>query len=53
MTTSGAALETSLDVQFKVDLVKGFATAGPRAEMVDPQYNVVAKLPKSALAAFK
>jgi len=104
---TGAALETSLDVQFKVDVVKGFASAGPRAEngeflismgiagsvqdaiqnatsqlgtwlkksyglndnevaivmgsalkyeiteMVDPQYNVVAKLPKSALAAFK
>jgi amidase len=104
---TGGALETSLNVEFTVDLVKGFASAGPRAEndeylfsmgiagsvpeaiqnatsqladwlkksykltdnevaivlgtalkydiaeMVDPQYDVVAKIPKSALAAFK
>jgi len=102
-----SAVETSLDVEFTVDLVKGAATAGPRlenneylmamgvagslmesvqiatsqmanwlkrdyrlseneaavvlgtvakydiAEMVDPHYNVVAKVPKSALASFK
>ena len=104
---TGAALETSLDVEFTVDLVRGFSTAYPRvenhdylmsmgiagsladalqaatsqladwmksdyklndsevalllgtaikydiAEMVDPQYNVVAKVPKSALSGFK
>lgn len=102
-----AAVETSLDVEFTVDLVKGSATAGPRvenqdylmsmgiagsladaaqaatsqlanwlkndykltdnevalvlgtalkydiAELVDPEYNVVAKVLKSALAGFK
>ena len=102
-----AAVETSLDVDFTVDLIRGSATPGPRlenrdylmsagiagsladavqnatsqlanwlkkdykltdnevalvlgtvikydiAEMVDPQYNVVAKVPKTALAAFK
>ncbi len=104
---TGAALETSLDVEFTVDLQRGVSTVGPRAEnrdylialgiagsipdavqaataqlagwlkasyklndneiaillgsamkyeiaeMVDPQYNVVAKVPKSALAAFQ
>jgi acetamidase/formamidase len=104
---TGAALETSLDVEFTVDVLRGVSIAGPRAEnhnyliamgiagsipdaiqaataqlavwlknsyklndneiaillgtvmkyeiaeMVDPQYNVVAKVPKSALAAFK
>ncbi len=102
-----AAVETSLDVEFTVDIVKGSAIAFPRvenqeylmamgiagsldeatrtatsqlanwlkrdyrltdnevalvmgtalkydiAEMVDPQYNVVAKIPKLALAAFQ
>lgn len=100
---TGAALETSADVEFTVDVIPGGATAGPRlenadylmamgvagsipdsiqaatteladwikrdyhlndseialllgavlkydiTEMVDPQYNVVAKVPKSAL----
>jgi acetamidase/formamidase len=100
---TGSALETSVDVAFTVDLIPGFATAGPRlenadylmamgvagsiadsiqvattqlvewlkreyklndsetavllgavlkydiTEMVDPQFNVVAKVPKSAL----
>ncbi len=104
---TGAALETSLDVEFTVDLQRGVSTVGPRAEnrdylialgiagsipdavqaataqlagwlktsynlndneiaillgsamkyeiaeMVDPQYHVVAKVPKSALAAFQ
>ena len=103
---TGGALETSLDVEFTVDLVRGFPTANPRlenseyvmsmgiagsipdsiqsatsqlatwlkglyqlndnemalllgtalkydiTEMVDSQYNVVAKVPKSALAGF-
>jgi amidase len=102
-----AAVETSLDVEFTVDILKGSAIAFPRvenqeylmamgiagsldeatriatsqmanwlkrdyrlsdnevalvmgtalkydiAEMVDPQYNVVAKIPKLALAPFK
>lgn len=102
-----AAVETSLDVEFTVDILKGSAIAFPRvenqeyfmamgiagsldeatriatsqmanwlkqayrltdnevalvmgtalkydiAEMVDPQYNVVAKIPKLALAGFK
>lgn len=101
---TGAALETSMDVEFTVDIVKDFATVAPRAEtadylisfgiagsvgeavqnattqlagwlkrdyklndsevalllgavlqyditeLVDPKYNVVAKVPKSALA---
>jgi len=101
---TGSALETSMDVTFTVELVKGYATAAPRAEtseylisfgiagsvpeaiqnatsqlaswlkrayrlndsevalllgavmkyditeLVDPKYNVVAKVPKSALA---
>jgi acetamidase/formamidase len=100
---TGSALETSVDVEFSVDIVKGYASAGPRlenanyimamgvagsvadsiqvatselanwlkrdynlsdsevalllgavaqydvTELVDPQYNVVAKVPKSAL----
>jgi len=100
---TGSALETSVDVEFTVDLIPGFASAGPRlenagylmamgvsgsvadsiqvattqlvewlkrdyklndseaavllgavlkydvTEMVDPQFNVVAKVPKSAL----
>jgi acetamidase/formamidase len=100
---TGSALETSVDVDFTVDLIPGFASAGPRlenadylmamgvagsvadsiqvattqlvewlkreyklndsevavllgavlkydiTEMVDPQFNVVAKVPKSAL----
>lgn len=100
---TGSALETSVDVTFTVDLMPGFASAGPRlenadyvmamgvagsvadsiqiattqlvewlkreyklndsevavllgavlkydiTEMVDPQFNVVAKVPKSAL----
>jgi acetamidase/formamidase len=104
---TGAALETSLDVEFTVDVLPAAAIAGPRAEnaeyliamgiagsipdaiqaatshlaawlkdsyklndseaaillgtamkyeiaeMVDPQYNVVAKVPKAALASFK
>jgi len=104
---TGGALETSLDVEFTVDLVKGFATANPRlenaeyvmsmgiagsipdsiqsataqlatwlkglyklndnemalllgtalkydiTEMVDSQFNVVAKVPKSALVGFQ
>jgi amidase len=103
---TGSALETSVDVEFTVDVIKGFATAGPRlenadylmsmgvagsvadsvqtatsqladwlkrdyklsdsevalllgaiakydiTELVDPQLNVVAKVPKSALKAF-
>ncbi|HKE29104.1 MAG TPA: acetamidase/formamidase family protein [Bryobacteraceae bacterium] len=101
---TGSALETSMDVEFTVDVVKGYATLAPRAEtadylisfgiagsvpeaiqnatsqlatwlkhdyrlndsevalllgavmkyditeLVDPKYNVVAKVPKSALA---
>ena len=101
---TGSALETSMDVEFTVNLLKGYATATPRAEtadylisfgiagsvpeaiqnatsqlatwlkrdyrlndsevalllgavmkyeiteLVDPKYNVVAKVPKSALA---
>jgi acetamidase/formamidase len=104
---TGSALETSMDVTFTVDLVKGYATAAPRAEtseylisfgiagsvpeaiqnatsqlaswlkrayrlndsevalllgavmkyditeLVDPKYNVVAKVPKSALAVLQ
>ncbi len=104
---TGGALETSLDVEFSVDLMKGTATANPRlenaeflmsmgiagsipesiqaataqlgtwlkatyrlndnelalvlgtalkydiTEMVDSQYNVVAKVPKSALAGLQ
>jgi acetamidase/formamidase len=104
---TGAALESSLDVEFTVDLVKGYATSYPRlensgyvmsmgvaggladalqaatsqlavwmkatyglddnevallfgtaikydiAEMVDPQYNVVAKVPKIPLLGFQ
>jgi amidase len=104
---TGDALETSMDVEFTVDLIKNRATSGPRAEngeylmsmgiagslhealqlatsqlarwlerdyklsaneaavvlgtavrydiaeVVDPQYNVVAKVPKSALAALQ
>jgi len=104
---TGSALETSMDVEFTVDLIKGYATIAPRAEndeylisfgiggsvaesiqnatsqlagwlkkdyklndnevavllgavlkyeiteMVDPKYNVVAKVPKSTLAAIK
>jgi amidase len=104
---TGSALETSVDVDFTVDLIKGYASAGPRlenadyimalgvagsvadsiqvatsqlvewlkrdyklsdseaalflgavakydiAELVDPQFNVVAKVPKSALKAFQ
>jgi amidase len=104
---TGAALETSLDVEFTVDLVKGFSTGNPRlenkdyvmsvgvagsvpdaiqiatsqlatwmkgdyklndsevaillgtalkydiAELVDPHFSVVAKLPKNALAGLK
>jgi len=100
---TGSALETSVDVEFTVDIIKGFASAGPRlenadyvmamgvagsvadsiqiatselanwlkrdyklsdsevalllgavakydiTELVDPQLNVVAKVPKSAL----
>jgi amidase len=100
---TGSALETSVDVEFTVDVIPGFASAGPRlenadylmamgvagsvpdsiqvattqlaewlkrdyklsdsevavllgavlkydiTEMVDPQFNVVAKVPKSAL----
>ena len=104
---TGSALETSVDVEFTVDVIPGFASAGPRlenagyvmamgvagsvpdsiqvattqlaewlkreyklndsevavllgavlkydiTEMVDPQFNVVAKVPKSALKAFR
>lgn len=104
---TGDALETSMDVEFTVDVIKGLATRSPRAEnseylmsmgiagsiqdamqeattqlanwlkrdyklddnetalvlgttmrydiaeVVDPQYHVVAKIPKSALAGFK
>jgi amidase len=104
---TGTALETSLDVELSVDLIKGYATAFPRledatflmsmgiagsipdaiqfatsqladwlkrdyslsdsevavllgavlkydiAEMVDPQFSVVAKAPKAALAGLK
>jgi amidase len=104
---TGSALETSVDVEFTVDVIKGSASAGPRlenneylmamgvggsvsdsiqvatselatwlkhdyhlddsevalllgavmkydiTEMVDPQFNVVAKVPKSALKAFE
>jgi acetamidase/formamidase len=104
---TGSALETSEDVEFTVDVIKGFSSAGPRlenaeylmamgvagsvadsiqiatsqladwlkrdykltdsevalllgavvkydiTELVDPQLNVVAKVPKSALKAFE
>jgi acetamidase/formamidase len=104
---TGAALETSLDVEFTVDVLPAVTITGPRAEnaeyliamgiagsipeaiqvatshlagwlkdsyklnnsevaillgtamkyeiaeMVDPQYNVVAKVPKAALVSFK
>jgi amidase len=104
---TGSALETSVDVAFTVDVIPGFASAGPRlenadyvmamgvagsvadsiqvattqlaewlkrdyklndsevavllgavlkydiTEMVDPQFNVVAKVPKSALKALQ
>jgi amidase len=104
---NGDALETSMDVEFTVDLVRGQSTGGPRfendeflmasgianslqdalqmattelarwlereyklsanesnivlgtsirydiAEVVDPQYHIVAKVPKSVLAALK
>ena len=104
---TGSALETSMDVEFTVGLIKGYAAPAPRAEnddylisfgiagsvpesiqnatsqlvdwlkrdyklndnevavllgtvlkyeiteMVDPKYNVVAKVPKSALAMLK
>jgi amidase len=104
---TGSALETSVDVAFTVDLIPGFASAGPRlenadylmamgvagsvadsiqvattqlaewlkreyklndsevavllgavlkydiTEMVDPQFNVVAKVPKTALKALQ
>lgn len=104
---TGSALETSVDVEFTVDVIPGFSSAGPRlentdylmamgvsgsvadsiqiattqlvewlkrdyklsdsevavllgavlkydiTEMVDPQFNVVAKVPKSALKAFQ
>ncbi len=104
---TGSALETSVDVSLTVDVIPGFASAGPRlentdyvmamgvagsvadsiqvattqlaewlkrdyklndsevaillgavlkydiTEMVDPQFNVVAKVPKSALKAFQ
>ena len=104
---TGDALETSMDVEFTVDLIKNYATRGPRAEnadylmsmgiagslneamqsattqlarwlerdyklsanesavvlgtavryeiaeVVDPLYHVVAKVPKSALAALR
>lgn len=33
---TGSALETSMDVEFTVDVIKGFATVAPRAE--DSQY---------------
>ena len=104
---TGSALETSLDVEFTVDLVKGYSTGNPRienndylmsvgvagsvpdaiqiatsqlatwlktdyklndnevavvlgtilkydiAELVDPHFSVVAKVPKTALAGLK
>jgi amidase len=104
---TGSALETSVDVEFTVDVIPGFASAGPRlenadylmamgvagsvadsiqvattqlaewlkreyklsdsevavllgavlkydiTEMVDPQFNVVAKVPKSVLKALQ
>jgi amidase len=104
---TGSALETSVDVEFTVDVIKGFASAGPRlenadylmamgvagsvadsiqiatsqladwlkrdyklsdsevalllgavakydiTELVDPQLNVVAKVPRSALKGFE
>ncbi|HTA42690.1 MAG TPA: acetamidase/formamidase family protein [Bryobacteraceae bacterium] len=104
---TGSALETSMNVEFTVDVIKGYASTQPRAddgeylisfgiggsipesiqnattqlvewlkkdyrlndnevavllgtvlkyditEMVDPKYNVVAKVPKSALASFR
>jgi amidase len=104
---TGDALVTSMDVEFTVDLIKGYSTDGPRVEnsdylmslgiagsvgeamqrataqlaswlerdyklsanesaivlgtalrydigeVVDPQYNLVAKVPKSALASLK
>jgi len=104
---TGSALETSVDVEFSVEVIPGYATAGPRlenagylmamgvagsvadsiqvattqlvewlkkdyklndsevavllgavlqydiTELVDPQFNVVAKVPKSALKALQ
>jgi amidase len=104
---TGSALETSVDVEFTVDVIPGFSSGGPRlenadylmamgvggsisdsiqiatselaewlkrdyklndsevavllgavlkydiTEMVDPQFNVVAKVPKSAMKAFE
>jgi amidase len=104
---TGSALETSVDVEFTVDVIPGYATVGPRlenaqyimsmgvagsvpdsiqvatsqladwikrdyklndseiavllgavakydiTELVDPQFNVVAKVPKVALESFK
>ncbi|HEX4277080.1 MAG TPA: acetamidase/formamidase family protein [Bryobacteraceae bacterium] len=104
---TGSALETSADIEFTVDIVKGYASVGPRlenadyimsmgvagsvadsiqiatsqlgdwlkrdyrlndsevalflgavakydiTELVDPQFNVVAKVPKTALASLK
>jgi amidase len=104
---TGSALETSVDVEFTVDVIPGFASAGPRlenadyimamgvagsvadsiqvatselanwlkrdyrlsdsevalllgavakydiTELVDPQFNVVAKVPKGALEGLK
>jgi acetamidase/formamidase len=104
---TGSALETSVDVDFSVEIIPGYASAGPRlenadyimamgiagsvadsiqvattqlvewlkkdyklndsevavllgavlkydiTELVDPQFNVVAKVPKSALKAFQ
>jgi amidase len=32
---TGSALETSVDVEFSVDVIKGFASAGPRLENAD------------------
>jgi amidase len=32
---TGSALETSMDVEFTVDIIKGYATAAPRAETSD------------------
>jgi acetamidase/formamidase len=32
---TGAALETSMDVEFTVDVIKGYATGAPRAENAD------------------
>lgn len=104
---TGSALETSVDVEFTVDVIPGFSSGGPRlenadylmamgvggsisdsiqiatselaewlkrdyklndsevavllgavlkydiTEMVDPQFNVVAKVPKGAMKAFE